>query len=82
MDVAVVPPILMVKLLMDAGSAATTLNATDENEPGGIPNADNSEAKTRYCTRPSIQYVLYGVKIEPVVVFVRVPVLVYRHFQW
>jgi len=74
MDVAVVPPILMVKLLMDAGSAAATLNATDENEPGGIPNADNSEAKTRYCTRPSIQYVLYGVKFEPVVVFVRVPV--------
>ncbi len=74
MDVAVVPPILMVKLPMDAGSAAATLNATDVNEPGGIPNAVNSEAKTKYCTRPSIQYVLYGVKFEAVVVFVSVPV--------
>jgi hypothetical protein len=48
MDVAVVPPILMVKLPMDAGSAEATLNATDVNEPGGIPNAVNSEAKTKY----------------------------------
>ena len=72
--VAVVPPILMVKLPMDAGSAAATLKATDVMVPGGMPNADNSDAKTRYCTRPSIYHVLYGVICELVPVLVRVPV--------
>ena len=73
-DVADVPPILMVKLPKVWAAAETTSKATELMLPALAPAAAISDARIKYCTRPSIQYVLYGVKLDAVVVLVRVPV--------
>ena len=52
-----------------------TLKPTEVMVPGPVPAARSSEARIKYWLRPSCQYVLYGVTLDPVVGVVPVPMV-------